>query len=54
MAFAIDRHRQTCLQEGIDPEPHDQALWEVLRTVRVPHGSEMVAAADLLADGVWS
>ena len=53
MAFAIDRHRQTCLQEGIDPEPHDQALWEVLRTVRVPHGSEMVAAADLLADGVW-
>ena len=53
LAVAIDQHRQACVQEGIDPEPHDRALWDVLRMVRVPHGSEMVAAADLLADGVW-
>ena len=53
LAVAIDRHRQVGVQEGIDPEPHDQALWEVLWEVRVPHGSGMVAAADLLADGVW-
>jgi hypothetical protein len=53
LAVAINRHRQAGVQEGIDPEPHDQALWEVLREVRVPQGSELVAAADLLADGVW-
>jgi hypothetical protein len=53
LAVAIDRHRQACVREGIDPEPHDQALWDVLRKVPVPHGSEMLAAADLLADGVW-
>jgi hypothetical protein len=53
LAVAIDRHRQACVQEGIDPEPHDRALWDVLRTVRVPHGGELVAAADLLTDGVW-
>jgi len=53
LAVAIDRHREACVREGIDPEPHDQALWEVLSKVRIPHGSEQVAAADLLADGVW-
>jgi hypothetical protein len=53
LAVAIHQHQQACVQEGIDPEPHDRALWDVLRMVRVPHGSEMVAAADLLADGVW-
>lgn len=53
LAGAIDRHRQVGVQEGIDPEPDDQALWEVLREVRVPHGSELVAAADLRGDGVW-
>jgi hypothetical protein len=53
LAVAIDRHREACVQEGIDPEPHDRALWNVLLEVRVPHGSEQVAAADLLADDVW-
>ncbi len=53
LAVAIDRHRQVGVGEGIDPEPHDRALWEVLGEVRVPHGSELVAAADLLGDGVW-
>jgi hypothetical protein len=51
--MAIYRHRQVSVGEGIDPEAHDRALWEVLCEVRVPHGSELVAAADLLADGVW-
>jgi hypothetical protein len=53
LAVAIDRHRQARAEQGIDPEPHDRAMWEVLCEVRMPHGSEMVAAADLLADGVW-
>jgi hypothetical protein len=53
LAVAIARHRQSGSQEGIDPEPHDQALWEVLLDVRVPHGGSQVAVGDLLADGVW-
>jgi hypothetical protein len=39
--------------EGIDPEPHDQALWDAPGEVQVPHGGGTVAVANLLADGVW-
>jgi hypothetical protein len=50
---AIDRHRQGDAEEGIDPEPHDQGLWDALAKVQVPHDGGKVALADLLADGMW-
>ncbi len=53
LAVAIDRHRQAGAEAGIDPEPHDQALWDALGQVQVPHGGGKVAVADLLAEGVW-
>jgi hypothetical protein len=53
LAVAIDRHRQAGAEEGIDPEPHDQALWDALGGVQVPHNGGKVAVGDLLADGVW-
>jgi hypothetical protein len=53
LAVAIDWHRQAGAEEGIDPEPHDQALWDALGEVQVPHDGGKVAVGDLLADGVW-
>jgi len=53
LAVAIDRHRQAGAEEGIDPEPHDQALWDALGEVQVPHDGGKVAVGDLLADGAW-
>ncbi len=53
LAVAIDRHRQAGAAGRIQPEPHDRALWEVLREVQVPHGGSTVAVGDLLTDGGW-
>ena len=53
LAVAIDRHRQAGTEGGIDPEPHDRELWDMLREVQVPHGGSKVAVADLLTDGAW-
>jgi hypothetical protein len=53
LTVAIDRHRQASTKGGIDPEPHDRELWDMLHEVWVPHGGSEVAVADLLTDGAW-
>jgi hypothetical protein len=53
MAAAIVAHHQASAREGIDPEPHDQTLWDVLKSVAVPHYGRSTPVAELLEDGVW-
>ena len=53
LALAVHRHQATSKAEGVDPEPHDEALWAALDQIAVPHGELVVTLRSLIDSGAW-
>lgn len=53
LARGIARHKAATAVAGLDPEPHDEALWSLLETETVPLGDDMVSAGEMLRRGIW-
>jgi hypothetical protein len=53
LALAVHRHLMASKVEGINPEPHDQALWAALDELTVPYGELTVTLRSLIDSGAW-
>jgi hypothetical protein len=53
LALAVHRHQATSGAEGVDPEPHDEALWVALDQITVPYGELVVTLRSLIDSGAW-
>jgi hypothetical protein len=53
LAVAIDAHRQASAAAGLDPEPHDRALWAVLAEHPAGAADDPRTLAELVEAGVW-
>lgn len=57
LATAINEHRLATIDAGIDPEPHDEELWEILDELSPPAlfvGGPEPTLAELLLSGKWA
>jgi len=53
LAVGIAQHRAACAIAGLEPEPHDKALWSLLDSERVGYGDQVVTPAEMLERGIW-
>jgi hypothetical protein len=53
LALAVHRHQATSKAEGVQPEPHDEALWAALDQIAVPYGELVVTLRSLIDSGAW-
>src|SRR6266511_527859 len=54
LALAVHRHQATSKAEGVQPEPHDEALWASLDQITVPYGDLVVTLRSLIDSGAWN
>jgi hypothetical protein len=53
LAFAIHEHRLACVAAGLEPEPHDRALWARLHDLTVDFGDETLTLNEAVGRGLW-
>lgn len=53
LACAINRHRLATVAAGLDPEPHDRALWAHLE-VLIPYNGGRATLNEMIGRGVWT
>jgi hypothetical protein len=53
VALAVHQHQATSKAEGVQPEPHDEALWAALDQLTVPYGKLTVTLRSLIDSGAW-
>jgi hypothetical protein len=54
LGLAVHRHEVASKAEGINPEPHDTALWAALDQLTVPYGGLVVTLRSLIDSGAWN
>ncbi|SRR6266511_5653525 len=54
LALAVHQHQATSKAEGVQPEPHDEALWASLDQITVPYGDLVVTLRSLIDSGAWN